>query len=164
MHAAALDWIGRQAPQRPCRVLDVGGRDINGTPRHLFHPSCQYTVVDVIAGPNVDVVADFADYNPPDTVDVVVFAEVAEHTARWKQLIGKAWSLLSPGGVLVFTAAGEGRTPHSALDGGELRDGEWYENVTAEALADALVGFDGFEIDEHGEDIRAVAWLDVRSA
>ena len=46
-----------------------------------------------------------------------------------------------PGGVFIMTAAGEGRLPHSAIDGGPLRQGEFYHNVTASELEGWLSGF-----------------------
>ena len=56
--------------------------------------------------------------------------------------------------------AGHGRAPHSAVDGGPLRGGEFYRNVTADTLTGWLVdaGFTSFDVDDVGEDIRCTAW------
>ena len=40
-----------------------------------------------------------------------------------------AWNTLHPGGVLVMTCATDPRPPHSAIDGWDVRPGEWYANV-----------------------------------
>lgn len=136
MHPAALAWVAEHAPAATT-VVDVGGRDINGTVRGCF-PDADYVSVDLIDGPGVDVVADFATWEPEGPVDVVVCCEVAEHAPTWPDLVAHAAEILAPGGALIFTAAGPGRAPHSAFDGGELRDGEWYENVDPVELEEVL--------------------------
>lgn len=157
MHAAALEWVREHAPAWPVTVIDIGGRDVNGTVRHLFNAT-EYTSVDLFPGPAVDIVADFCDVTL-EPVDVIVCCEVAEHTWSWPQIVTHASATLRPGGVLLFTAAGPTRTPHSALDGGPVRDGEWYGNVDPVDLDEVLaIHFDRHEIDVAGDDIRAVAW------
>lgn len=158
MHPAALAWVARHAPPATS-VVDVGGRDINGTVRGCF-PGAAYTSVDLIDGPGVDVVADFATWEPDDLVDVVVCCEVAEHTEAWPELVAHAADVLVDGGVLIFTAAGPSRAPHSAFDGGELRDGEWYQAVDPERLEEVLSGhFDDVTVveDQALGDVWAVA-------
>ncbi len=136
MHPAALAWVARHAPPATS-VVDVGGRDINGTVRACF-PGVAYTSVDLIEGPGVDVVADFATWEPDHLVEVVVCCEVAEHAKAWPELLEHAAEILTDDGVLIFTAAGPSRAPHSAFDGGELRDGEWYEAVDPVRLEEVL--------------------------
>lgn len=157
MHAAAMEWVSEHAPAWPVTVVDIGGRDVNGTVRHLFNATA-FTSVDLFPGPAVDIVGDFCDVTL-DPVDVVVCCEVAEHTWSWPDIVVRASETLRPGGVFIFTAAGPSRVPHSALDGGRVRDGEWYENIDPVAL-DAVLSkyFDRHEVDEHGDDVRAVAW------
>lgn len=157
MHAEAMDWVRLHAPTGPVSVVDVGGRNINGTVRALFD-AVSYLSVDLVAGPGVDIVADFCDVNL-EPVDVVVCCEVAEHSPDWAGLVAHAAELLLPGGRLIFTAAGPGRSPHSADDGGEVRPGEWYRNVSPDDLDEVLARyFDWHDIDEIGTDVRAVAW------
>lgn len=157
MHTAALQWVRDHAPSTAVTVIDIGGRDVNGTVRHLFDATA-FTSVDLFPGPAVDIVADFCDV-VLDPVDVVVCCEVAEHTWSWRQIVARASETLRPGGVFIFTAAGPTRPPHSALDGGQVRDGEWYENVHSVDLDPVLAAhFARYEIDVHGDDIRAVAW------
>lgn len=152
-----MQWARRWVPDRPVRVIDVGGRNINGSPRGLFDQASSYLVIDPEPGVGVDVVADFATWRG-DPVDVVVCMEVAEHTHAWPDLLTNARTHLRPGGVLIFTAAGPGREPHSASNGGPLVDGEWYENITPDALERELAQFATHQIDVAGDDIRAVAW------
>jgi SAM-dependent methyltransferase len=130
MHAEALDFIARQAAgsQWALTVLDVGGRNVNGSPRHLW-PTADYTVLDQVADAGVDIVADAASWRPNRLYDVVVCAEVLEHTPAWPEVVATCVSALRSGGTLVITCAGPGRAPHSAVDGESVRPGEHYANV-----------------------------------
>ena len=82
--------------------------------------------------------ADAANYQPMQRVDLVVCCEVLEHAADWAELIEAAASWLNPGGRLIVTCAGPGRPQHSAHDGGSLRPGEHYANITAAELCRAM--------------------------
>lgn len=160
MHAEAYDWVAVHAPVGYRTVLDVGGRDVNGNPRDLFDPSCVWEVVDLHDGPGVTVVADVLDYVPEQPFDVVLCLEVAEHARQWPQIVRHiAEHCLTDDGVFIFTAAGPGRAPHSAIHGGELMPGEFYENVDPDTLAHELAGsFAEHVVDVLGSDVRAVAW------
>lgn len=151
MHDAAYEWVAQHAIGGS--VLEIGGRDINGSVRCLF--GSEYTSIDLVDGPGVDVVADVTEYEPRDEFDVVVCCEVLEHTEA--DIIGAAHRLLRKGGTLIFTAAGPGRAPHSAVDGGLLRQWEVYRNIDRDFLVAKLLGFSTFTIDVAGDDIRAVA-------
>lgn len=158
MHDAAYQWIRQYATAAPVLVLDIGGRDINGSPRDLF-PRAEWVVLDATPGDRVQIVADAATWEPDREYDMVVCAEVFEHTPVWRQICSTAFEALIPGGVLIVTAAGPGRQPHSAVDGGPaLRPGEWYANVSTAALKDALkvAGFAQVIVEQAGEDVRAV--------
>lgn len=157
MHAAAFAYVRDHANLTASRVVECGGRDINGTVRGLFTDAA-YTSVDLASGPGVDVVGDFLDFQPDSPPDVVVCLEVLEHVKKWSALIEHAADILAPGGQLVVTAAGPCRPPHSAVDGGEVRDGEWYQNIKPASLRTALSKrFEAVEVEEHGDDVRAVA-------
>ena len=163
VHAEALEWVGRWAHGvSPLLVLDVGGRDINGNPDHLFHEDSTWHVVDLHAGPRVTWVGDFLDFGCVDRFDVVTHLEVAEHTAEWPEHLSHACHLLDPyEGAMVFTAAGPNRQPHSHVDGGALREGEYYENVDPDALStvlDRLFARHVIDLTPDGTDVRAVAW------
>lgn len=160
MHAEALDWVQRCAPEidGPLRILDVGGRDINGHPGHLFHAASTWEVVDLVDGPRVTWVGDVLDYGDVDGFDVVLCLEVAEHTPEWSEIIHHTRLLLRQGGRFIFTAAGPGRAPHSAVDGGELRAGEHYSNIDPWELSSVLEQhYDDVAVDVAGADVRAAA-------
>lgn len=154
MHDAAYEWVAQHATTEPCRVLDIGGRSINGTVRYLF-PNADYVAIDLADGPGVDVIGDVCDYQA-EPFDLIVCCEVLEHTDA--DILGAAHRLLRDGGTLIVTAAGPTRPPHSSVDGGPVRDGEFYRNVAREWLEDALrTGWDEVTIDVTGTDIRATA-------
>lgn len=122
MHKQAWDWLAKQAETLPKTgsALDVGGRNINGNPRELF-PGYEWTVVDQVAGPGVDIVGDFLDdeilYKYMDIYehDLVLCSEVLEHVPF--NLQGNfLWELCNQvkiGGTLLVTAACDPREPHN---------------------------------------------------
>lgn len=167
MHPQALAWVERYATSKPVAVLDIGGRNINGTPRPLFPNATVYRVLDIAPGEGVGVVADAATWTPDRRYDVVVCCEVFEHTADWPAICETAFRALRPRGQLIATMAGPGREPHSAVDGGPvLYDGEHYGNVEPAALLDVLTscGFSGVLVDQASDpdDVRAVAYRPAR--
>lgn len=141
------------------RVLDLGGRNVNGTPRHLFNRAAVYVSVDLRAGPGVDIVADAADLNLDEKFDVVVSTELFEHTARAAEIVGAACRHLKPGGVFLATMAGPGRAPHGASGESRPPRGEFYLNVEPEALEAWLkaAGFVEWWVNQLGTDLRCRA-------
>ena len=163
MHPEAIEWVERWASDVDSLiVLDVGGRDINGNPGHLFHPGTTWEVVDLHEGPRVTHVGDFLDYGNTTRFDAALHLEVAEHTPEWPEHLAHAAHMLDPHtGWLVFTAAGPNRQPHSHVDGGPLREGEHYENVDPDVLArvlDRVFARHVVDLTSDGADVRAVAW------
>lgn len=140
MHEQAHDWVAKHAPGGPVTVLDLGGRDLNGSVRDLFPLASRYTVLDLRPGPGVEIVANAADWDPGDARwDVVVCCETFEHTARWPAICRTAYRACRPGGTFIVTTAGPGRPAHSGIDGQfRLHPGEHYANVPAEHLRRVL--------------------------
>lgn len=146
MHPEALAYVARVSRRHGPfeRVLDFGGRDVNGTPRLLF-PTSEYVAVDIIVGPGVDVVADAADYHDPGA-DLVLCCELFEHIPNSDAVVKSAWRNLVGGGRLIITTACPPRAPHSGIDGGPLQSGEYYANVDPDDLAEWLDGWDDVDI------------------
>lgn len=152
MHPEALAYVARVVSRTGgyATVVDIGGRDINGSPRFLFAGS-HYTSIDLVDGSGVDVVCDAAAWAPEAPVDAVVCCEVLEHATDPGGLVKAAISWLLPGGRLIVTAACDPRAPHSAGDGGALRDGEHYANVDPARLAGWMADLDQVEIEVHAD-------------
>lgn len=161
MHAEAFAWVAQHATQDEVTVLDLGGRNVNGSIRDLFPNATKYVAVDIREGDGVDVVADASTWVPDAEYDVVVSTETFEHTAVWPEICITAFKALKPAGRLILTMAGPGRSEHSAIDGGPLRPGEYYGNVDPEHLKHILVsaGFKDVVVDSRVSpaDTRALA-------
>lgn len=163
MHEGAYRFIagmvGKLEPRRS--VIELGSRTVagawpfSGPVRPLFTAAGHYLGVDIAAGPNVDVVGNAASWQPDPhrLVDTVVCCETLEHTPEAPEICDNAHWLLDAGGVFLVTAAGVGRAQHSAVDGGPLRDGEFYRNVSDEELRLWLkpFGFALIDTTTHGD-------------
>lgn len=167
MHEAAYHWVaGNVQKLGPFQsVIEIGSLDINGSVRPLFD-GAEYIGLDPQEGPGVDWVGDALDYKPEKKVDCVVCCEVLEHAPMWEKLVKKAMDWLDEDGVLIITAAGPGRKPHSAVDGSHnVRDFEHYENVSPSELAQVLLpefvtkgtASVGVQVRTLGEDTQAIA-------
>ena len=126
MHPAVRDWVRTHTKSNYLKVLEVGSRDINGGVRDLIAADF-YHGVDLYPGPGVDQVANAR--NLEGRYDLVACLEVLEHDPDASGLIQHLGRLCAPGGLVVATAGGPGREPHSAHDGAGLRDGEHYRNL-----------------------------------
>ena len=160
MHPGAFEFVGRFATSDAVSVVEIGSRDINGTIRSHF-PAAHWTGLDLYPGPSVDWVGDAMEYETQTPVGIVICCEVFEHSNKWPFLLHRASHWLRPGGQIIITCAGQGRDPHSAIDGGELHPDEHYANITQDELAEELhyAGFIGIESsgNEHWRDTYATA-------
>lgn len=155
MHPAAEQWcaqaITESGPWDGARVLDVGGRDVNGTARtHLLRYSdVRCHVVDIRDSDEVDYLADVRVWEPPRAHHLVLCTEVLEHVQGWPAVCWTLHRAALPGGLVLITCAGPGRSPHNASDGGPLPSGEWYQNIDPDALVSVLdaCGFVDLDVD-----------------
>lgn len=143
MHEQALNWVAQFRTGEDLAVLDIGGRNLNGSTRPLFPNANPYHVLDILPGDGVDFVADAAKWDfrsaGAGPYDLVVTTETFEHAEHWQDIIATAYAVLRPGGWLVFTCAGPGRPAHSGVAAvWELSPGEWYANVSAGEIARVL--------------------------
>jgi SAM-dependent methyltransferase len=147
MHPEARDGLSRMlkdsglAMDTPWRVLDLGGRDINGSVRDLL-PAAKWTGCDIEPGPGVGFVHDATQPWPDDAdrFDLVVCTEVLEHVQAWPALLRTAVQALEPGGpeALFVTCASTGRPAHGVAGAVLPELGEWYANVPATLLGARL--------------------------
>jgi hypothetical protein len=146
MHAAAFDWFSSELSVLPARrrVLEIGSRNINGSLRDLFllPPRPAYFGCDLVPGRGVDAVMAGQIVEPPWVPDTIFCAEVLEHCPDEEAaaICQRGLVLLEPGGVMLLSMACAPRAPHSAVDGAELRPGEFYRNVTTDLLRGWLRG------------------------
>lgn len=163
MHSAAFEFVRKFSTHDAIDIIEIGSRDINGTVRPFF-PLANYIGLDLYAGPCVDVVCDAEQYQPDSLVDLVICTEVLEHAPTWRELIRVGASWLKPDGRMIITCAGPGRSPHSHHDGGALREGEYYANLSPEAVKTAMIsaGLGWIEAEQVGEDTQAIGWKIAR--
>ena len=161
MHAEAMQWVSHVVDTfdlaDTATVLDLGGRNVNGTTDRFF--AGQVTHVDISDGAGVEIVADAADLDLPDRFGVVVSTECLEHTPRAAEIIAVAYRHLELGGVFVATMAGPHRTPHGQHGAALPAPDEWYRNIHPDDLRSWLsaAGFTMFELDEVPTDLRCWA-------
>jgi hypothetical protein len=168
MHPPVIDWVQASfdhwrsvnGSEGPFDILEIGSLDINGSVRPIFQSTKRsYIGVDMQEGPGVDIVADASTFSIGLQFDVIVCAEVFEHTPVWREIIENSFAHLKNGGLFSATMAGVGRSPHSAIDENPIREWEHYANITEEELAAALVGI-GFTVstvNTQGLDLRCWA-------
>ena len=144
MDAACRDFVERSIANlstRPKYILEIGSRNINGGLRDLF-PEAIYVGIDLLGGTGVDIVADGATYQPKMRPDLVLCCNVFEHAPKWREVIMNFQNILSQnGGTFIITAATDPWPAHSAYDGAELRENEYYQNVPMNELIIALQGW-----------------------
>lgn len=153
-----IDWVGRWATDEPVTVLDIGGRDLNGSTKSLF-PNASHTVLDLRPGPGVDIVADAATWAPDRAYDLVLCTEVFEHTPDWALICKTAFAACRAGGRFIVTCAGPGRAPHSGIEATAIRPGEYYGNLSKQDLHDGLLaaGWSDVVVERLRLDVRATA-------
>ena len=156
MHAEAMEFLRRLTIEGP--VIEIGSRNVNGSAMDAF-PGVDWFGIDVEDGSEVDCVVDASSYWPDMPFRTVICCEVLEHAPKWRDIIHNV-SLWEHHLTFVITCAGPGRQSHSAIDGGPLRDGEYYANISAEELRAELIkaGFRTVYADQYGTDTRAIAF------
>lgn len=142
-------------------VLDCGSNDINGNNRYLFPDAGSYTGIDIVEGPNVDVVSKISEFRSDKLYDVVISTEVLEHDKEWKKSLKNMVQLLNPGGFMLITAAGPGRPEHGTskcLPDNSPLTNDYYKNIDMKMLADGLgvTNFCHFEMRIVADDIQFV--------
>jgi hypothetical protein len=65
MHDEAYAWVRKHAPTGHLHVLDIGGRNINGSTRDLFPLASVYRTVDILPGAGVDIATMAGPGRPP---------------------------------------------------------------------------------------------------
>lgn len=137
--AFAANKISRNIDFKQSSMLDVGGRNVNGSIYGLF-PGVDITTIDIFEDEGVDFVADFSTDDVVDQFmlrekyDICLSTEVLEHSPGWPNIVKNMILATKPGGWIVITCATTGRPPHSAIDGHYLEDNEseYYGNVSEE--------------------------------
>jgi hypothetical protein len=147
MHDNVMSILGTLKHQHTISgpVLEIGSININGSARQVFGELFPYVGVDIVAGPNVDLVVDITKPNfvrshyPKLMYDfkTIICTEVLEHTPP-EYLIPAMMQFISRETAIIITCAGPGRKPHSANGAPNVKPGEYYQNVDPLQLSELL--------------------------
>jgi len=120
-------------------VLEVGSLNINGTVRDFFDDD-DYTGVDLVEGPGVDLVCAGQSLGyVDDWFDVVVSAECFEHNSEWVATFANMARMSSK--YVFFTCASTGRAEHGthgAHPGDSPATHDYYQNLTEQDFREAF--------------------------
>lgn len=121
-------------------VLEVGAQIVNDRARDFLPDGIEYVGMDLVAGPDVQYVGDaavlLADATP--TYDAAISTEVLEHAEQWEAIVHGMVRAVHENGWVVITCGGPGRPPHGAAGSATPAPGEYYGNVSIEALTAVL--------------------------
>lgn len=85
------------------KLLDLGCG--NKPYKSLFSGATQYTGLDIVAGPEVDVVGNAWELPFPDnSFDVIISTQVLEHTEKVEQTVSEIQRVVKPGGKIFISA------------------------------------------------------------
>ncbi len=126
-------------------VVDIGGRDRSDFDRSRDFPGVEYIVADLLAGHNVDIVADAHELSrhiAPESADAVISTATFEHLLMpWKAVV-EVNRILKPGGLACIIS-------HQTLG---LHDMPWdFWRFSADAWDALLNRYTGFEILERSQ-------------
>jgi SAM-dependent methyltransferase len=110
-----LNWLqtvkGRWSSS-PASILEIGSRDVNGSPRSVWTGCQRYIGVDLEAGPGVDVVADAHTLDLQEQFGLILCCEMLEHDTDPMATVAACRRHLSPGGILIITTPANGFPDH----------------------------------------------------
>lgn len=149
------------------RVLDIGSLDINGNSKGLFE-DCDYVGLDLIEGPNVDVVSIAHEYNCAKQFDVVLSTNAFEHDMYFELTLKKMVELLKSSGLMFFSACashkkhGTEKTSPWTSGTAQIGNKKWanyYKHMKVEDITGVLnleKIFSEFSLKDEEKDIRFV--------
>lgn len=125
------------------KVLEVGSKNINGSPRKYFW-FCDYTGIDLSKGRGVDKVINICDmpfYENYLKYQTVISTEMLEHCEEWEEALAAMYHFLQRDGLLIITCASDERmehgtkrtTPYASPD-----TTDYYRNISKEDFKSVL--------------------------
>ncbi|MDC0974962.1 methyltransferase domain-containing protein, partial [Candidatus Pelagibacter sp.] len=111
----SLDELKKKNNFNNLSVLDVGSYDVGGSIRDFFKKN-NYIGVDLIKGPNVDIVLSGTElYKLKKNFDIVISCECFEHAKDWREIFLSMHNVCEDDGYVIFTCASRGRIEHGTL-------------------------------------------------
>jgi SAM-dependent methyltransferase len=111
----SLDELKKKNNFNNLSILDVGSYDVGGSIRDFFKKN-NYIGVDLIKGPNVDIVLSGTElYKLKKNFDIVISCECFEHAKDWREIFLSMYNVCEDDGYVIFTCASRGRIEHGTL-------------------------------------------------
>ena len=99
-------------PEMPMKVLDVGSYDVNGTVKEVLPKHWEYLGMDIVPGPNVDIVVNNKTFPiTTESMDLVISTSCFQYVTNPFRLAKSLYKCLRPGGMIFICAA------HNERDG-----------------------------------------------
>jgi SAM-dependent methyltransferase len=112
----SLDELKKKSNFNNLSVLDVGSFNVSGSSIREFFVKNKYIGVDLINGPNVDIVLDGSELHKLNQkFDIVISCECFEHAKNWKKIFLSMYNQCEEDGYIIFTCASRGRIEHGTL-------------------------------------------------
>lgn len=115
-------------------VIDIGSLNINGTYRDLF-PKSTYIGVDIIPGPNVDMIMDSKEWDDLKDIDMVISGQTLEHVEDIPKLMKSIFDVLKADGIICVIVPSAGPS----------HEQPWFGNISKERII-KLVSDAGFKV------------------
>ena len=130
----SLDELKKKNNFNNLSVLDVGSFDVGGSIKDFFKEN-NYMGVDLVKGPNVDIVLNGSELHKLDQkFDIVISCECFEHAKNWKEIFLSMYNVCAVDGYVIFTCASRGRIEHGTLrtinSDSPGTSGIYYKNIT----------------------------------
>ena len=101
------------------QIADIGSADFNGSYRQIFDLlDCEYTGIDIEAGPGVTVVLD-SPYElplPDNNYDIVFSGQTFEHAGQFWKTFSEMCRITKPDGLIIVIAPSEGPVHRYPVD------------------------------------------------
>lgn len=92
-------------------ILEVGSRDVNGSPRSVFTKAQNYFGIDKEAGKGVDKVEDYLESELANA-DLCICCETIEHEPKFWRIIEHLYQDCKPGGHIIISSPANGFPEH----------------------------------------------------
>lgn len=122
-------------------ILEIGSYDVNGSVKQEFDFTKKYIGIDLVNGPNVDLVLDGTQVDKLNqNFDMILSFECFEHAKNWKIIFEKIYNILNPNSFVVLSMASTGRLEHGTSRSGQWQSpgtyDEYYKNLTEKDFLD----------------------------
>lgn len=155
MHQGNRDWLEKLSIDHDkeisgAAVLEIGSMNWNGSARPYFSKAARYVGVDMVAGPDVDVVSPAAKTQfKPGEFDILICLSLFEHDPEWRTSFSHNLQWIRPGGLLITCWGAEGNIHHAPEPWAIVPAADFHEAAKdwPIKIVDAFFEFDRFTQD-----------------